>query len=103
MIEKLRQWFRDWLFPSSAPVQTIDNDELLLSAAREIVTTIEKDPRHRAVVDREGNIQFCPRCGQKPASDYRKEEAFAMLYKKFPERKRSDLNWAIETAVREQA
>ena len=70
----------------------------LMQHAMSIVKAIEADVRFKGVVTREGNIAFCPRCGQLPQSDYRHEQAFEAIALKFPSARRSDIHLAIELA-----
>lgn len=67
-----------------------------------VIRRIENDPKYRHVIDREGNISFCPRCGQTPTADYRKDEAFMEMSRRFPSAKRSDINFAIEWGIKNQ-
>lgn len=103
LLNWIRNLLRNWLLaePKSAAAEPAALS--LEAAASRIVAAIETDPRYRAVVEREGNIQFCPRCGQKPWRDYRCEEAFAQLTLAFPDEKRSDIYYAIELAVKNGA
>lgn len=68
--------------------------------ARGIAQQIEKDASFRGVVKREGNIAFCPRCGQRPFADYRREEAFERILARFPEATPAEINFAVELAHR---
>jgi hypothetical protein len=86
-------------YASSTVVESPHGDALLKYAG-ETVREIEGNGQLREVVRREGNIAFCPRCGQRPSADYRREEAFERIFGRFPEATPAEINFAIEFAHR---
>src|SRR5574341_1231307 len=86
---------------ASNVIAVVEIAAAILDVAEQLVARVENDPRYKQLIANEarGNIAFCPRCGQKPWRDYRCEEVFAGLFKRFPNAHRSDLYLAIEVAV----
>ena len=46
----------------------------------------------------ESEVSFCPRCGQRPQDDRRKEEARLLVYATHPNAKRADVDFSLSLA-----
>lgn len=63
------------------------------------VQMISENGKLRTLGEKEGQISFCPRCGQRPDQDVRHDEAFELAFGKLPPTARSkDLHFAVELA-----
>lgn len=94
-----------WEIRSTAELQILLKiHRLMLSQlffrAKEAVNTIAQNGSLCELGQKEGQVSYCPRCGQRPEYDVRHDEAFEFAHGRLAPRDRSlELHFAIELAT----
>lgn len=69
-------------------------------AAQQAAKKVAEDAAMQRLGQAEGQVSYCPRCGQRPDHDVRHDEAFELAFNSLKKRATDgDIHFAVELAV----